>query len=304
VFEQSAMPTAILKDGGSDLKKAVELINDRSQGPKIQVIGDVGHAAANALEHEFGKQERFKQFVSLITQAAAKLRQSPLAFLTPPKLRSKGRFQSITRLSDWAKRILPLMGKTRNSDPETLSARLRKYIPSLHQYDEFLGTFSFTCDVACQFLQLMKNDGFSDLTAKQAEELLAKLPEDSRFRKRMSLWLQTQRVCHKTLGLGQMPMPVSSDIIESLFGKLKAAIAKNPKAEFNKIILTIPTLCGTISPQIIDKALQEVSHRDLEAWLQKHVSPSQRQARRAFHQGKLAPDMVPKTGEKFWKQAV
>jgi hypothetical protein len=303
VFSQSGMPASILKDGGSDLKKAVVLINDRSQGQTIQVIADVGHAVANALEDEYGEQSTFKKFVCLISRGATKLRQSALAFVAPPKLRSKGRFQGITKLSDWAKRILPLLGETGHTKPNTLAGRLRHFVPGLCGYRAFLEQFSVTCDVARDFLQVMKNEGFSPSTSKTAEELLRKLPEKGRFRQRMTLWLQAQSACHKALGLGEMPMPVSTDIIESLFGKLKAAVARNPKAEFNRIVLAIPTLCGTIAKQVIDQALQDASHRDLETWQRQNVRPSQWQARQAFHQGKLSPDMVPKSGELFWQEA-
>lgn len=303
VFSQSGMPAGILKDAGSDLKKGAVLVNDRSHGPTVQVIGDVGHAVANALEDEFGEQSVFKKFVSLICRGANKLRQSALAFLAPPKLRSKGRFQGITRLSDWAQRILPLLGETGHTKANSLAGRLRHFVPGLCCYGEFLERFSLFCDVAREFLQLMKHEGFSPSSCKTAEELLRKLPEKSRFRQRMTLWLQAQSACHKALGLGEMPMPVSTDIIESLFGKLKAAIARNPKAEFNRIVLTIPTLCGTIVQQIIEQALQDASHRDLETWQRQNVRPSQWQARQAFHHGKLSPDMVPKTGEKFWEEA-
>jgi hypothetical protein len=42
-------------------------------------------------------------------------------------------------------------------------------------------------------------------------------------------------------------MPISSDIIESLFGKFKHTIEKSPQSEMNHSILIIPLLCGKIS---------------------------------------------------------
>ncbi len=98
-------------------------------------------------------------------------------------------------------------------------------------------------------------------------------------------------------------MPVGSDILESLFGKVKAGIARNPKAEFNRLVLAIPALCGIITSEIIDRALSDVSHRKLETWQVQNVRPSQWQARQAFHQGKLSPEMVPRTGDKFCEKA-
>jgi hypothetical protein len=149
----------------------------------------------------------------------------------------------------------------------------------------------------------MKNHGLSLMTHTRAQQLLLKLPDNSVFRQRMTSWLLAQSASHAALGLGDQPMPVSSDILESLFGKFKAAIARNPKAEFNRIILAIPTLCGTVNHQVVEQALNNVSHRDLENWQHQNVGVSQWQARQAFHHGKLTPDMVPKPGEKFWEKA-
>jgi len=45
--------------------------------------------------------------------------------------------------------------------------------------------------------------------------------------------------------MGDIPLLVSSDVIESLFGKFKTIIQRNPQAELNRLIYIIPLLCGT-----------------------------------------------------------
>jgi hypothetical protein len=49
---------------------------------------------ATALKKQFEKTAAYKRFTTLINQGALRLRQTELAFLIPPKLCSKGRFQS------------------------------------------------------------------------------------------------------------------------------------------------------------------------------------------------------------------
>ncbi len=63
--------------------------------------------------------------------------------------------------------------------------------------------------------------------------------------------------------IGQTPLLVSSDVIESLFGKFKVIIQRNPMAELNRLIYTIPLLCGKTTIDSIDDALREVRHVDL-----------------------------------------
>jgi hypothetical protein len=44
--------------------------------------------------------------MSMLREGATKLRQTDLAFLIPPKLRKKGRFQAISRLNNWSKKLI------------------------------------------------------------------------------------------------------------------------------------------------------------------------------------------------------
>jgi hypothetical protein len=51
-------------------------------------------------------------------------------------------------------------------------------------------------------------------------------------------------------------MIVSSDIIESLFGKFKYAIERSPQADMNRTILLIPALCGNLNGNITTQAIK------------------------------------------------
>lgn len=61
---------------------------------------------ANALKKQFEKNKNYKLFIKTLNDGANRLRQTELAFLIPPKLRNKGRFQSIGNLNKWAEKII------------------------------------------------------------------------------------------------------------------------------------------------------------------------------------------------------
>lgn len=67
-----------------------------------------------------------------------------------------------------------------------------------------------------------------------------------------------------SLDIVQTPPIVSSDVIESLFGKFKVIIQRNPMAELNRLIYTIPLLCGNSNVDDLDSAIKEVSHAKLQ----------------------------------------
>jgi hypothetical protein len=100
IFNQAGKPKAIIKDGDYTLAKGVRLWSEK-QRTEIPVIADIGHSMATALKDQFEKTAAYKHFTALLTQGTNRLRLTELAFLIPPKLRSKGRFQSISALGKW-----------------------------------------------------------------------------------------------------------------------------------------------------------------------------------------------------------
>ena len=296
LFLRVGFPVAVVKDGGSDLERGVKLLNATTQAP-IAAIEDVGHFAANALKAEYKLLLKFQKFLKLVCKIGAKLRQSELAFLTPPKLRTKGRFQNISKLAKWTASLLLLVSSSGRLKADSLGAKLRGFIPGLAGYRVFLEGFSNTCHLVNSFLALMKNKGFNQETYNLARTQLEQLPVESLVRTRLFAWLDRQLKIYTSLKIGDTPLVVSSDIIESLFGKFKILVARNPSAEFNRIVLSIATLCGKVTPESIDLALKQVTQSDLNEWTKENVEATQCKLRLAFNQGKLRPDTVLKAGK-------
>jgi len=69
----------------------------------------------------------YERFTSLISKCAKYLRQTDLAFLTPPKLRTKGRFLSISKLGKWGI-VMAVKGRVKKG---SIQDRLRKVLPGL-----------------------------------------------------------------------------------------------------------------------------------------------------------------------------
>ncbi len=79
-----------------------------------------------------------------------------------------------------------------------------------------------------------------------------------------------------------MPLLVSSDMIESLFGNDKHIIERSPQADMNRSVLLIPALCGGRSESIIQQALNEASQADLEEWDKENIPYTLRRKRHDF----------------------
>ena len=113
IFSRAGKPVAIIKDRDATLNKGVRLWSDQQAQP-VPTIDDIGHTIATALKAQFEKLDIYKRFTALVSHGAKCLRQTELAFLMPPKLRSKGRFQSIGSWVNGLKRCyISLLSKAR-----------------------------------------------------------------------------------------------------------------------------------------------------------------------------------------------
>lgn len=294
VFEKAGNPKAIIKDGGTDLKKGVELFCAQKPEPKIRIIDDIGHVAANALKALYAPAKSFIKFIELTSKGAARIRQTTLALLLPPKIRTKGRFQGITAVAKWAQKILDLLSSKTSPENDSDLRRTRKAFAGLAKLRPFLKRFCQTCSMVELFLGLMKTSGLNEATYAAANKILAKLSKRSLVRIRLSAWLEKHIDIQRALEIGQLPILVSSDAIESLFGAFKTIIQRSPQAELNKLVFAIPLLCGNHSYSDIDRALNKCSHSQMIAQIKHAIPPTLRQQR--IQKFKNSPTLVPKSG--------
>ena len=279
-FKLSGTPVAIIKDNDSSLKKGVSILNEK-QDTTITVIEDIGHIVANALKNQFEKQTNFKNFKKLLSDGANKLRQTDIAFLTPPKLRTKGRFQSISQLSNWADKLIPLFSTKGRSKEGSLLQRLRIIFPKFSLLKPFIKNFAKTTTVTNSIMKILKNNGLNQSSYNQSIILLKELPSNSQTKKKVTQWLNKHIEIQNQI-LPNTAIPISSDIIESLFGKFKHIINRSAKADMNRLALIIPTLCGNLNEELILETLNMTTHKELKKWEEENIPYTIRKKRQEF----------------------
>jgi len=291
IFSRSGKPAAIIKDCDSTLQKGVRLCSGKDEAI-IPVIDDIGHVMASALKAQFEKTKAYKHFTACASQGAKRLRQTKLAFLTPPKLRSKGRFQSISKLGQWAEKMLDVLSDKGGGAAESdLLTKLRNALPGFRQLRAFIEQFARATKVVSDVMKILKTKGLDQETYEQCYQLAQTLPRNSKVRKRLRVWLQQHIEIQKQVTT--LPLLVSSDIIESLFGSFKYIIARSPQADMNRTTLLIPALCGTIDGKTITQALKLASQENLKQWEKKNIPYTMRKKRQEF----FATNPIQKAGK-------
>lgn len=292
IFEKSGAPVGVLKDGGGDLAKGVELWQAQLE-EKVEVIDDVGHVVANAIKAQYAKSKLFKLFLNIMDQCGKRLRQTKLAFLKPPKLRTKGRFQSISITANWAVKILELC-EEKSSQPEY--KKLKFALSGLSKVKIFLIGLATNIIAASEVMEVVKSEGMNQKSYKKIEAIISKMTTRSIIKKRLTNWSVKHLEIQQRMQIGDMPLLVSSDIIESLFGKFKHILARGSMVDMNRTVLLIPTLCQNLNSDEIQELLNKTSLKTVAKWDQENVPYTQNRKRRGFLRGE-DQNIGPNTGD-------
>jgi hypothetical protein len=143
--------------------------------------------------------------------------------LIPPKLRSKGRFQSISTLDQWADKIVDVFAVQGRAKKGSVLAKLRKALTGFLRLKPFIKRFANTAQAVSQVMEILKNKGLDPSHYQHCHRLSETLPKNSKVKKHLQQWLQQHLLIQQQLT--DLPLLVSSDIIESLLGNLSILLS-------------------------------------------------------------------------------
>ncbi|MGC1954275.1 MAG: hypothetical protein WA970_17205 [Gammaproteobacteria bacterium] len=245
-------PVGFLKDGGTDLGKAVRLLSER--GFPSPSIADLSHVIANLFKHNYGNHPLFDTFLSACGKVSQKLKQTLLACLAPPRVSTKARFMNLHRLVGWAERLLQHSPRGRAASGSLLAKR-RASLDQLPSCKAFIRRFLRDTTPLLECQKLLKVKGLSHDTRQACEALIEVIPSGSPVRIGFMNWIKDQLQVAETLGLAETGLPISSDPIESLFGVAKRHGVGETK-DANHIAVHLPAFCGQLTEQDAQRVLE------------------------------------------------
>jgi hypothetical protein len=251
LIAQMGRPAAYLKDGGSELQKAVDVLGE--QGLSSPCLDDISHAVARMLKRLYQDHPSFLTFVSACGRVAGKLKHTILACLAPPTVRTKARFMNVHRLFTWADRLLKLSPPGGAKTGSTL-AKLRACLDQLPACKALIRRFRADAAGLLECQKILKSKGLSHDTRAQCEPLIDTMPS-SALRQEFRAYLDFELETATALGLDHIGLPISSDAIESLFGVAKQhGVGETQDAA--RIALRLPALCGLPTHEEAEQVLQ------------------------------------------------
>jgi len=258
-------PLAIIKDGGTDLAKAVKILAER--GIALPAVDDVSHFFANLLKREYGAHPMLNRFLSACGSISKKFKQSLLACLVPPRISIKARFMNLRRLVDWADKILKHSPKGRAAKGSILE-KLRKSLDELPECKPFIKRFIRDASALEDVQKILKSRGLSRKTAEESKAALEDaLPVDSAVKIGALNWIEKHLAIAEELGLADAGKPITSDSIESLFGIAKIR-GTGPIKDINRVAARLPVFCGQLPTMEDAEAVLKVSVKERERVLE------------------------------------
>jgi len=271
--EKIGAPVYLLCDGATELREPAEKLE--KDGKPTIVLGDLKHHAANLLEKEIGRSERFKAFMTEVGLTRNRVQQTELSHFTPPPVKQKSRFMNLGPLLSWSAMVLHHLNDPSSDARAGIDEnRMEEKLGWLRSFAEDLAQWKACQTVIDESLSVINHQGLSattpvslrrSLDALEVEQSSSATPS-SRIAGKLLEWVsQAASSLH-----GGERARLSTEILESLFGRYKRLERQHSKGGFTRLIAAFPTLCFRVDGESVRQGFGKVNAQDLKAWL--HVA--------------------------------
>lgn len=283
-IEKTGVPRQIVADQGSDLHSGIQKFCQHHRDTCS--IYDIKHKTAAVLKHELQDDENWQAFTQLASHTKQQIQQTALACLGPPNQRSKARYMNVEPLIRWASATLRVV-----DDPKRLAAQeLDRDL--LEEKVGWIRDFRWHLDEWGELLQVIevtetfvRTQGVYRGVHRDLKTLLipvARRPRPQEVSAHLVAFVAAEslkaRANERLLG--------SSEVIESVFGKLKHLEQDQAKSGFTGLLLSVAAMVSTTTTEVVQKALETVPTKQVVAWCKQTLGQSvQAKRRKAFAYG-------------------
>lgn len=155
-------------------------------------------------------------------------------------------------------------------------ALLEKYCGWIRQYRELLERLKQMALISQKVRQHIRKHGICTTTGDQIDTMLEHAMELLNFNEQAceysGMLIDFFHEQSKVVPVGQVWVG-SSEILESLFGKLKSLEQDQSKGGFTSLVLGAAACVGKVDVDIVSAAMRQVSTADVDAWTKDQMGP-------------------------------
>lgn len=275
---KTGVPREIISDHGTDLNAGIEQFCQHH--PQTSAIYDVKHKMAAILKRELDPDPDWCRFTQLANQSKQRVQQTALAALAPPHQKTQARYLNVDVLVVWGRRLLtwfdqPLTSQEYIIDPTLVQEKLgwvMDFRPQLEEWGELFEMMAAT-------ESFVRHHGLHSDAHLELEKRLPQLGQTERTR-RVRSELVTFVTEQEAQAHPNERLLGSSEVIESVLGKMKRLERDQSKNGFTGLLLGLSASVATTTTAVIQKALETVSTKQVWDWCQKTLGQSVQSKRR------------------------
>jgi hypothetical protein len=279
--KKTGLPREILGDQGSDIKSGIDQFCQKY--PRTCYIHDTKHKVALLLKYEFDNDTNWQEFTRWCSLTKQKLQQTALGFLIPPQQRAKARYMNIETTIQWGMKALAFLEEQeKNPNPQLDQESIHEKLGGVRIFSENLKEWSELCQWGAVAVNFVRKEGFYAKSEVSLKKEFLSISESTKRVKRFQKEL-LDFVKLESLKAGiQEKLLGSSEIIESIFGKLKEVEKDQSKSGFTGLVLIMAAMVSTTTIEVIQKALETVPTQKVIDWCKKHIGQSVQAKRKEF----------------------
>jgi hypothetical protein len=247
----------VCADDGTDLRKGVALFCKKYH---VGRVFDVVHKIGTFLKKVLEKDPEWKAFTFAAGEAKKKMQQTQAAHLVPPNQRTKSRFLNIEILVRWGIDVTVALEDPKHHDRQLLE----QYCGWIRQHAGIITRLK-QIDLISQKVRQHIREGISSSTGDKLEAMLELFDLGVDACQYAGMLIDFLHEQSKVVPIGQVWIG-SSEIIESLFGKLKCLEHDQSKGGFTSLVLGAAACVGNVDVDVVKVAMQQVKTRDVAAW--------------------------------------
>lgn len=297
---QTGVPRQIVSDGGSDLQKGIRTFCQTH--PDTIWTYDIKHTIALMFKHELEKDAAWQEFQAKAASTKQQVQQTSLAFLAPRNQRTKARYMNVPELIRWGRQLLDVVTQVapfarQNAEEAAQKGRqhllkkfgwIREFASQLQEWEEMVTLAEMT-------EQFVRTEGFHYGASRELAHRFGtrgQTPRPSRFR---------VSVLHVVAEESAKASPVerlvgSSEVLESLFGKLKHLEGEQAKSGITGLILSLPAMVAPTTEEVLYQAIETTSTQQVLNWCNEHIGRSLQVKRRSVFN---TPDFTEQKWDKL-----
>ncbi len=235
---------------------------------------DISHTLGNCMKHVYEKDSEFAALTEKLGKIRLQYHLTDKAWLLPPNMRAMARFMNLREWVSWARKMLGCM--------DTLDDGMREACSFPLSYRELIEELGVCIESVTYLETLCKREGFGRRTSALCQHHIIRnlIGNATNRRARVGLEMLDYFKHQAAILNGSKKIHnISSDIIESDFGILKAKVSPNKLYGFTPMILMLPlypkiNVYSDAKKQNFKVRLANVKLKDIDLWAKENLSPN------------------------------